>query len=155
MSLCHTCTTYTILLHCTLLKKSLKTKLHAITTTPHHRMNIVASKNCSIMVIFSDLEKLPISLPHPRKMEQDGSPENSKVAPSALLFRGVLQQETDSRIQTTFAGFWDYLNLTPKRIPWGAGHVCTLSLVLLVSIQQHMSNSCKAKDFQRMSIWYL
>ena len=63
---------------------------------------------------------------------------------NSLLFRGLLQQETDSRIQTTFSGFWDNLPLHKR-----TGHVCFLSLVLLEIFQQHMSNSSEAKGLQR------
>ena len=51
--------------------------------------------------------------------------EDSKVAPSALLFRDFPKQETDSRIHTSFAAFWDDLQLH-KRGEDGGQFMCVL-----------------------------
>ena len=51
--------------------------------------------------------------------------EDSKVAPSALLFRVFAKQETDSRIHTSFSAFWNDLRLH-KRGHDGGQFICVL-----------------------------
>ena len=118
----------------------------------HQIVNIVASKNCRIIDIFTDLGKLPISyIPKFREYGTWWLSWEQQLLPHLPYYLEVLSRDW---FQNTnyFNCFLRWRALIQKGIPWGTGHVCTLSLVLLVSLQQHMSNSSKAKDLKGSTV---